>query len=297
MYDFTTFLSRLSGRTKENYNYTLRLWAKWCDAHGIDVATATRQNIEEWIAERRAMVQPRTTKTDIGLLHGFYKWLAETGVRLDIPTMGIRRPRSGRSERPWLGRLDALRLLEAVPHWRGGELEPQVRLWLLSGLRPGEPRALQVGDLQEHDGMPALRVKATKTPGTEIIAIPESTADVLKRWASEKNERDFLLTNPATGAPWGKAAEGNSFRALVAHAGLPPVTPSSLRVSFVTLAIQAGLPEYEVSIAARHASSAQTAYYERLRDQADNPVGPILEDWLIQTPSPAPQSTPFRIDV
>ena len=58
------------------------------------------------------------------------------------------------------------------------------------------------------------------------------------------------------------------------------MTAYGLRVGFITLALAAGISEREVMIGARHTSSAQTARYDRLRDQVERAVGPRLEDWL-----------------
>lgn len=54
------------------------------------------------------------------------------------------------------------------------------------------------------------------------------------------------------------------------------MTPYGLRTTCITLPLDAGVPEREVMIAARHSSSAQTARYDRLRTHVTAPVGPRL---------------------
>lgn len=173
------------------------------------------------------------------------------------------------------------RLLEASLTWEGGELAAQVHLWLLSGLRPGEPRGLRVTDLGTHDQAVTLAVSATKTPGREIITLPPSTAGILARHA-EGRVLGPLLCNPRTGRAWTKACERVRFQRLLRSAGVPMCTPYGLRTSMITLALAAGVSERDVSIAARHTSSAQTAHYDRLRTHAERPVAPHLEAWLQQ---------------
>lgn len=56
----------------------------------------------------------------------------------------------------------------------------------------------------------------------------------------------------------------------------PRCSPSSV----TTLALAAGIPERDVMISARHTSSAQTARYDRLRDQVERTADPRLETWL-----------------
>ena len=122
-------------------------------------------------------------------------------------------------------------------------------------------------------------MRATKTPGAETLTLPASTARLLDTARAGRREGALLL-NPRTSCPWTKSAERGRFQRLVAHAGVPPVTPYGLRVTMITLALDAGFSERQVSAAARHASSAQTARYDRLRVHASQPVAPGLEDWI-----------------
>lgn len=281
MDDFVdTFLARLAGRTRQNHMYTLRRLAAWLDARGRSIIAAGRQDVEEWVAARRSGgVSGCTVCSDLGHIGGYYRWLVETGIRGDDPVALVRRPRRERSDRPWLGRADVARLLDASASWSGGELAAHVHLWALSGLRPGEPRLLRVGDVSVHDGATTVRVTASKTPGKETVVIPDSTARLLAESAGARLQGPLLL-NPRTGRAWTKAAERARFQRLIAEAGLPRITPYGLRVSFITLALSAGISERSVSIAARHASTAQTSRYDRLRAQVAEPVAPRLEEWL-----------------
>ena len=119
----------------------------------------------------------------------------------------------------------------------------------------------------------------TTTPGAETLTLPASTARLLDTARAGRHEGALLL-NPRTSRPWTKSAERGRFQRLVAHAGVPPITPYGLRVTMITLALDAGFSERQVSAAARHASSAQTARYDRLRVHASQPVAPGLEDWI-----------------
>ena len=78
----------------------------------------------------------------------------------------------------------------------------------------------------------------------------------------------------------GQATERSRLARLLEHAGLPRVTAYGLRTGFITHALAAGIGEREVMISARHVSSAQTARYDRMRDQVERGAGPALADWL-----------------
>ena len=284
------FLARLTGRTRTNYAGDLRLWRAWLDGRGVALLAASRQDVEEWVAARRAGgIGARTACTNLGHLRGLYRWAMREGLTVVDPTALVDRPAYGRTERAWLGPADTARLLEASRQWSGGELAAHVHLWALSGLRPGEPRGLEVGDLGSHDGRPTLSVAATKTPGREILLLPEATARFLAGAAGGRST-GHLLIHPRTGRPWTKATERSRLARLLEHADLPRVTAYGLRTGFITHALAAGIGEREVMISARHVSSAQTARYDRMRDQVERAVGPRLEDWL----SSYQQGTPDR---
>lgn len=274
------FLARLTGRTRTNYAGDLRLWRAWLDGRGVALLAASRQDVEEWVAARRAAgIGARTACTNLSHLHGLYRWAMREGLTAADPTALVDRPAYGRTARPWLGPADTARLLKASLEWSGGEMAAHTHLWALSGLRPGEPRGLEVGDLGSHDGRPTLTVKATKTPGRERLLLPEATARILAGAAGGRST-GHLLIHPRTGRPWTKATEQSRLARLLEHAGLPAVTAYALRVGFITHALAAGIGEREVMISARHTSSAQTARYDRMRDQVERGAGPALAAWL-----------------
>ena len=274
------FLARLTGRTRANYAGDLRLWRAWLDGRGVALLAASRQDVEEWVAARRAAgIGARTACTNLSHMAGFYRWAMREGLTVVDPTALVDRPARGRTARPWLGPADTARLLKASLEWSGGEMAAHTHLWALSGLRPGEPRGLEVGDLGSHDGRPTLTVRATKTPGRERLLLPEATARILAGAAAGRSTGPLLI-HPRTGRPWTKATERSRLARLLEHAGLPAVTAYGLRVGFITLALAAGISEREVMISARHTSSAQTARYDRLRDQVERAVAPRLAAWL-----------------
>ena len=285
------FLARLVGRTQENYARDLGAWAVWLDGRGVPLLDAGRQDVEEYVATMVAERgwAPATVCTVIGHLAGFYRWCAEEGLVPVSPTLLVRRPsRPRHAARVWLGRGDLARLLDASLTWRDGGLAAHTHLWALSGLRPGEPRALRVEDLSTWEGRTPLAVPATKTPGRARLTLPTSTARLLTEAAAGRR-RGVLLVHPTTGRPWTKATERLWLARLCEHAGVPTLTPYGLRDTFATLALAADIDERHVAIAMRHTSSTQTSLYDRLRDQIERAAGPRLETWL-RIPLPGDQT-------
>lgn len=288
------FLSRLVGRTRENYARDLASWVAWLDGRGVPLLDAGRQDVEEYVAQmiaERAWA-PATVCTVIGHLAGLYRWCVEEGLIPASPTLLVRRPsRPRHAARVWLGREDLARLLDTSLTWRDGGLAAHTHLWALSGLRPGEPRTLRVEDLSTWDGRTTLAVTATKTPGRARLALPTSTARLLTEAAAGRR-RGILLIHPTTRRAWTKATERLWLARLCEHAGVPTLTPYGLRDTFATLALAAGIDERVVMASMRHTSSAQTGLYDRLRDQIEKVAGPRLEAWLRQPPTVSQQAGP-----
>lgn len=275
------FLARVAGeRTRENYQRDLGPWSRWLRGRGTGLLEAGRQDVEEYLAAHPAWA-PATVCTVVDHVHGLYRWCLEEGLVGADPTALVRRPRRPRHcGRAWLGPRDLTRLLEASLDWRGGGLAAHAHLWGLSGLRPGEPRGLRVADLAAYDGQVTLTVTATKEAGRETLLLPASTGRILTGAAAGRGRQDLLLPHPTTGRAWTAGTERNWLVGLCGYAGVPVVTPYGLRDGQITIALMAGIPEREVSVSARHATTATTSHYDRLRTQVARAVGPRLETYL-----------------
>ena len=137
-----------------------------------------------------------------------------------------------------------------------------------------------MADLGSYDGRTTLTVTATKDLGRETLPLPASTGRILTGAAAGRGRQDLLLPHPTTGRAWTAGTERNWLVGLCGYAGVPVVTPYGLRDGQITIALMAGIPEREVSVSARHATTATTSCYDRLRTQVARAVGPRLEAWL-----------------
>lgn len=271
------YLTTRYGITKQNHMYDLRLWVRWLEAQNIYILAARRREVDRWVSERRdSGLSLRTIHGNISSVRGFYRWAIEEEYTSDDPTRYTRVSSPPRVDRKFLSLPDTRRLLERSLTFKNGLLAPQIHLWALSGLRPGEPRKLLIEDFEFYDGKPTLLVDASKTPGRERLTLPKSTATLLDKAAAERKNGPLIL-NPHTGKAWTGANERVIFYQLLEDAGLPTITPYSLRVGFITHALGAGINERLVMISARHSSTAATTYYDRLRDKIERSVGVEME--------------------
>ena len=133
-----------------------------------------------------------------------------------------------------------------------------------------------IADLSRHDGQVTLGVQRSKRTGRERIALPAVTARLAQECAGDRMRGPLLRLYSG-----GRMTAGIARRRLAAlcrEAQAPQVTPQGLRVGWITLALQAGIPEREVSISAGHASSAMTAHYDAARHLVERAVGQRLAE-------------------
>lgn len=273
------YLARYAGRTRENLNGHLRRWVAWCETREIDWPTATADDALAWAAELRdAGRSTRTVATLLSALRGLYRWLWAAGQRPDDASQQIPLPPRERSaDRVWLARDDLRRLLGAAR-----SADPvtgcAVHLWGLSGLRLGEALRIDIADLSRHDGHVTVAVRRSKATGRDRIALPDATAELAARCVAGRPAGPLLLSR--TGRRLTPIPARQRLRALCHEAGVPAVTPQGLRVGWITLALEAGIPERQVAISAGHASSAMVAHYDARRCLVERTAGLALEEWL-----------------
>ena len=272
------YLRRHAGRTRENLDGHLRRWVTWCETRDIGWPTATADDALAWAAELRdAGRSTRTVATLLSALRGLYRWLWATGQRPDDASQQIPLPPRERSaDRVWLARDDLRRLLDAA---RAADPVTgcAVHLWGLSGLRLGEALRIDIADLSRHDDHVTVAVRRSKATGRDRIALPDATAE----WSgcvAGRAAGPLLLSH--AGRRLTPIPARQRLRALCDTAGVPAVTPQGLRVGWITLAIEAGIPERQVAISAGHASSAMVAHYDARRCLVERAAGPALEEWL-----------------
>lgn len=244
------YLRRHAGRTRENLGGYLRRWVAWCETRGIDWPTATADDALAWATGQRP---------------------DDASQQIPLP------PRERSADRVWLARDDLRRLLDAA---RAADPVTgcAVHLWGLSGLRLGEALRIDIADLSRHDGHVTVAVRRSKATGRDRITLPDATAELAARCVAGRATGPLLLSR--TGRRLTPIPARQRLRALCHTAGVPAVTPQGLRVGWITLALEAGIPERQVAISAGHASSAMVAHYDARRCLVERAAGLALEEWL-----------------
>ena len=112
-----------------------------------------------------------------------------------------------------------------------------------------------------------------------VIPMPPRVARAVDLVAGERASGPLLLTRH--GNRMNRHAATRIVRRLARRAGVTKhISPHSLRHSFITAALDAGVPLRDVQIAARHADPRTTMRYDRARTNLDRHPNYILAAYI-----------------
>ena len=261
------------------YLADLKAWRSWCAAGGVHPFDARRHHVDAWVRVLTTEPLPRTGRPmapssiarRLSAVSAFYDYGIGVEVLGFSPVANVRRPRvSDDSTTVGLSADELVSLLDAADAHspRFGAL---VSLLAYNGVRIDEALSADVADYTHQRGHRVLRItrKGGRT-STEPLAPP--TVRALDR---------YLDAHPLTGplflgrAGTNRLAYSTAFaqiRRLARKAGIPAadkITPHSLRHTFVTEALEAGVPLQDVQDAAGHRDPRTTRRYDRSRHNLD----------------------------
>ncbi|GAB2762207.1 tyrosine-type recombinase/integrase [Nocardioides pakistanensis] len=267
-----TFLARYSGNTRDLYAIRLRIFYSWCTQAGLDPVTGiTRPHLElygRWLEEHRHN-SPASVHGALSTLRMFYRLLALDGVLPHSPAEHIRMPKVFTDEVKIVG-LNRLELGSFIATARTMSPDHSALAVLLGllGLRVSEACSVQVGDFSDYErDHRVLRVIGKgKKPAT--IPLPPPVFRELDRCAEGRTGPLLYCLDGVT--PLNRNAAARMVKTIAKKAGIKKtLSPHSLRHSFVTNALDAGVPLRDVQIAARHSDPRVTARYDRARGNLD----------------------------
>ncbi|MBV9293383.1 MAG: tyrosine-type recombinase/integrase [Frankiales bacterium] len=279
------FLAGYDARTRESYATDLRQYFTWCATVPLNPLSASRAHVQVFakVLEEQLGRSKSTIARKLSSIAGFYAYAVTEGVLDRSPVAHVRRPRvSDESPRFGLDRHELAGLL-TVASDAGPVAYALVCLLALNGLRISEACNATVDDLSEERGHRLLTV--TRKGGKKArVPLAPRTADAIAALPSLSSSRAADNTSAGSGSePQSpQLAAGGSLlgldrfagwrliRRLVHHAGISKViSPHSLRHTFVTLALDAGVELRDVQDAAGHADPRTTRRYDRGRHSLD----------------------------
>jgi site-specific recombinase XerD len=197
----------------------------------------------------------------------FYRYCTEEELISSNPAVNVRRPKL-RQESTIQG-LDRneLGMFLVQAGLSGARDHALACLLALNGLRVSEALGCDVTDLGLERGHHTLKV-IRKGGKVVIVPLAPRTARTVYLAIGERGEGAIFLR--PDGRRLNRHQAANIVTRIAKHAGIDKhITPHSLRHSFITAALDAGVPLRDVQEAASHADPRTTMRYDRARRSLD----------------------------
>jgi len=263
------FLAGYGDTTRDAYSLDLRQWLRWCTRHELRVLEVRRAHIElfarslEQDGKARATVARR-----LSTIAGFYRYCVEEQLIPVSPAVHLRRPKLNyESNATGLDR-NELGMFLVQAGLAGGRDHGLACLLALNGLRISEALNADIEHLGLERGHRTLTITRK---GGKIVTIPLAprTARAIDLCVSEREEGPIFLNHDGT-RRLDRHAATRIVKRLARRGGIDKkISPHSLRHSFITAALDAGVALRDVQEAASHADPRTTMRYDRARRSLD----------------------------
>jgi integrase/recombinase XerD len=272
------FLVGYPPNSARGYLADLRAWAAWCAAAGVHPFDARRHHVDAWVRVMCSAPLPRTNKPmanasiarRLSCLSKFYDYGLGVDVVAYSPVANVRRPKvSDDSSTVGLDASELVRLLD-IADAHSPRSSALVTLLAYNGVRIDEALSADIDDYTHQRGHRVLRIvrKGGKTATEPLAGV---TVRALDAYIAERSSGPVFLdrtgTHRLTYITAYKLIQRLAKRADIAAAA--SITPHSLRHTFVTEALAAGVPLQDVQDAAGHADPRTTRRYDRNRHNLD----------------------------
>jgi integrase len=251
---------RKSSGSQERDRITLARFAtRWGKLLLRDLTTLL---IEEYLAERIVRVRFATVSKELGILKAAFRCAIRWGWASHSPFLGIVLNQEGTARTRWLSEDEEAQLLVHCAAW----LRDIVILGLDTGLRPGNLVRFQRAWVQSEETCLIIPREHTKTKKLSLtIPLTRRAADIVHRYL-ESARSEHLFVSKA-GRPFTCAEVNRALQRASVKAGLRDICLYTLRHSFISRLVQAGVSLPEVAALAGHRDIRMTMRYAHLAPQ------------------------------
>lgn len=264
-------VSFLSGYTNPNtrdaYRTDLRIFFAWAQMVGIHPLAMKRAHIQAFaahLATERGNGAASVCRR-IGIITGYYDTAVLDDVLEHSPAHHLKLPKiqDDPTRRTWLTRWELGALMRAAQHsWRRSDWALITLLGTL-GMRVSAACDIHITDLASNSSGYRTFRSVGKGGVISVKVLPVPTWAAIDQ-AKGKRRGGPLLLCPS-GKQMTRRAAAGTLATLCRQVGIEKkITPHSLRRSFATLALEAGVPVDVVQFDMDHASSRQTQRYNQL---------------------------------
>ena len=262
------FLAGYTANTLLAYQQDLRVFVSWCQAREVALFDVRRAHIELFARSQETAGMARATiARRLSTVAGFYRYCVEEELIGLSPAVNVRRPKV-RPESTMTGldrnELGAFLVEAGLSNARDHAL---ACLLGLNGLRVSEALGADIADMGLERGHHTLRI-IRKGGKTALIPMAPRTARTVYLAVGDREDGPIFLNNDGDRMDRHHAAR--VVGRLARSAGIEKrISPHSLRHSFITAALDAGVPLRDVQEAASHADPRTTMRYDRARGSLD----------------------------
>lgn len=280
-----SFLSRYGNKnTRALYEIDIRIYFQWCEDHQlrplVDVKRVHVELFGRWLEQVRGN-GAATVAHRLNVIKVFYDFCEIDDLVTRNPARHVRIPKvwSDDTIKVGLDRYEIGALIQAA-RVADPTRHALIVLMAMCGLRVSEACNVQIEDFwgREQQGHRTLKLvgKGNK-PAT--IPLPPAVFIALDRCAGDRRTGPLLLRS--TGGQLDRRTADRWVKALAKRAGITKrVYPHLLRNSYVTNALDAGVPLRDVQTGARHEDPRTTYRYDLARKNLDRHANHTLAAYL-----------------
>lgn len=261
------FLARYTGLTRRSYTTDLKHYLGWCADRSMPPLAAKRVHIEIYLREcEQRGLAPATVAHKAGTLNMFYRYAVVDEYIEANPAAYVRRPPVPKeSQTLGLSHLEFEAVLVAA---RERPMDHAlVALLGLLGLRVSTACAADIEGLSVTHGHRTLAV-VSKGGKPLLKPMPPMVARAVDVACGTRTAGPVLLS--AWGDRMTRQVAARAVDRIARNAGIKHhISPHSLRHTFVTTMLDAGVDLRDVQIAADHAEPRTTMRYDRARANLD----------------------------
>jgi integrase/recombinase XerD len=275
----TAFLVGYPPHSSRAYFSDLKAWYAWCAHAGVHPLAARRHHVDTWVRHLSREPQPTTARPAspasiarrLSCLSKFYDYGIKDAQLLEhSPVANVRRPKVSDDSATVGLTADELDRLLTVAEEHGPRSAALISLLVYNGLRIAEVLATDVEHFTHQRGHRVLRIvrkggKASTEPLAPIVQ------RALETYIAQRTTGPLFLNADAT-ARMSYSIAYKLIRRLAKRAGIAAaskISPHSLRHSFATELLAAGVPLQDVQDAMGHADPRTTRAYDRSRHNLD----------------------------
>jgi len=252
----------------------------WITNLNIEVLGAERAHIELYARSCEAEGKARSAiGRRLSTICGFYRYCEQERIIDRNPAAHVRRPKQD-YESSTLG-LDRNELGAFLVQagLSGGRDHALASLLALNGLRVSEALNADIDNIDVNRGHRTLFIHR-KGHKTATIPLAPRTARALDLYIGERTSGPIFLNLDGT-QRLDRHGAARIVRRLTRRAGIDKnITPHSLRHSFITAALDAGVPLRDVQEAASHSYPRTTMRYDRGRGSLDRHATYIVANFV-----------------